>query len=72
MADKRFTLRLSPADEQALETLAADYGLDRSATLRRVLHAAARRQPLAAHGTFTALGSTTQPMPIQLAHREDA
>lgn len=72
MADKRFTLRLSPTDEALLEELAAYYGLDRSATVRRALRVAARPKPINGTGVFLALPPGSPQFSIQFAREEHA
>ncbi|MFQ3648639.1 MAG: hypothetical protein SNJ54_16125 [Anaerolineae bacterium] len=54
--DYSFTVRLSAAERAELEALASQWGVDKSATVRRALQRAfSTRQRLPQHGHFVAL-----------------
>lgn len=66
--DYSFTVRLSPEEKAALETLADRLDLDRSAAVRQALFLANHRTPLSltASGRFVALHAGKQVFPVRL------
>lgn len=66
--DYSFTVRLSAEERAQLEALAAQWGLDKSATVRRALQMApAGGQPLPAVGCFVPLHVEDVAFPVRLS-----
>ena len=70
--DYSFTVRLSADERAALEVLASQWGLDKSATVRRALQLATQitsseRQSLPQSGHFVALQPETVSFPVRLS-----
>ena len=65
--DYSFTVRLSADERAELEALAAQWGLDKSATVRRALQMAlSERQRLPQSGHFVALQPAVVSFPVRL------
>lgn len=74
--DNSFTVRLSADERTTLDALAAQWGLDKSATVRRALQLAAQttqvaRPPLPERGHFITLHPDQVSFPVRL-NRKDA
>lgn len=66
--DYSFTVRLSAEERAELETLASQWGLDKSATVRRALQMAlSERQHLPQTGHFVALQPEAVSFPVRLS-----
>lgn len=66
--DYSFTVRLSAEERAQLEALAAQWGLDKSATVRRALQMAlTERQSLPQNGHFVALQPEEVTFPVRLS-----
>ena len=66
--DYSFTVRLSSDERAELEALAAQWGLDKSATVRRALQMAlSERQRLPQSGHFVALQPEAVSFPVRLS-----
>jgi hypothetical protein len=67
--DYSFTVRLSPEEKTALETLAERFDLDKSATVRRALHLALNsgKVKLPESGQFVPLHSEVAAFPVRLS-----
>ena len=66
--DYSFTVRLSAEERAELETLASQWGLDKSATVRRALQMAlSERQHLPQSGHFVALQPEAISFPVRLS-----
>lgn len=66
--DYSFTVRLSADERAELEALAAQWGLDKSATVRRALQMAlSERQSLPQSGHFVALQPAAVSFPVRLS-----
>lgn len=66
--DYSFTVRLSAHERAELEVLAAQWGLDKSATVRRALGMAlAERQRLPQSGHFVSLQPEAVSFPVRLS-----
>ena len=68
--DYSFTVRLSPEEKAALEALAMQWQLDKSATVRRALQMALiERQSLPQSGHFVALQPEVVSFPVRLSEK---
>lgn len=68
--DYSFTVRLSADERAELEALAAQWALDKSATVRRALQMAlSERQPLPQSGHFVSLQPEAVSFPVRLSGR---
>ena len=66
--DTSFTVRLSAEEKAELEQLAEQWGLDKSATVRRALQLASNeRQSLPQSGHFVALQPEVVSFPVRLS-----
>lgn len=66
--DTSFTVRLSTDEKGELEALAAQWGLDKSATVRRALQMAlSERQRLPQSGHFVSLQPEVVSFPVRLS-----
>ncbi|MAU11772.1 MAG: hypothetical protein CL607_18245 [Anaerolineaceae bacterium] len=65
--DYSFTVRFSADERTALEALAAQWQLDKSATVRRALQMALKRQRLPERGHFVALQPEVVSFPVRLS-----
>jgi hypothetical protein len=66
--DYSFTVRLSADERTELEALASQWGLDKSATVRRALQMAlSERQQLPQTGHFVALQPEAVSFPVRLS-----
>ena len=66
---KNFTVRLSEDDQQVLESLAQQFDVDRSATVRRALRIALHSQKtLASGGIFTPANTPDASISLRLAN----
>lgn len=67
--DYSFTVRLSPEEKAALETLAERFNLDKSATVRHALDLAQDSNPvsLPEQGQFVPLPGETVVFPVRLS-----
>jgi hypothetical protein len=66
--DYSFTVRLSAGERAELETLATQWGCDKSTTVRRALRVVlAQRQPLPQSGRFVALKPEALCLPVRLS-----
>ena len=65
--DCSFTVRLSQEEKAELETLAEQFGMDKSAAVRRALkQALSGQQTLARKGCFVTVGASDARFPIRL------
>ena len=69
--DYSLTVRLSPDERATLEALATRFDLDKSATVRHVLHLASSDNPvLPSEGRFVPLRHTDVTFPVRLSGKD--
>ena len=70
--DYSLTVRLSPDERAELEALAADWQLDKSATIRHILRMATHDRPrLPQAGHFVTLQPEAVVFPVRLSRKAD-